>query len=205
MRNMTPIALLVAALAGPALAAAPGTPGVPDATRVEKGAYSVEPNHARVRFTVNHFGFTTYSGDFNTTSGTLDLDPAKLGDSKLDVKVSTESVYTPSDKLTGELKSADWLDSAKYPDITFKSTKVEKTSASTAKVIGDLTLHGVTKPVTLDAKFFGAGPNPFNKKLTVGFEVTGKIKRSDFGVTKYVPMIGDEVELSISAPFEKQG
>ena len=88
--------------------------------------------------------------------------------------------------------------------MTFKSTRVEKTGATTAQVTGDLTLHGVTKPVTLQARFFGFGANPFNKKPTVGFEVTGKIKRSDFGVTKYVPMIGDEVDLSISAPFEKQ-
>ena len=119
--------------------------------------------------------------------------------------VAADSVYTPSDKLTGELKSADWLDAAKFPAMTFTSTKIEKTGDTTAKVTGNLTLHGVTKPVTLDAKLFGVGPNPFNKKLTVGFEVTGTIKRSDFGVTKYVPMIGDDVDLNISAPFEKQG
>lgn len=201
MSKLLTTVLLGAVLAGPAMAQ---TPGTPDPAKVEAGTYSVEPSHARVRFSVNHFGFTNYSGDFNKTSGTLILNPAKPTESKLDVTVATDSVTTPSDKLTGELKSADWLDAGKYPDITFKSTKVEKTGATTAKVTGDLTLHGVTKPVTLSAKFFGAGPNPFNKKLTTGFEVTGKIKRSEFGVTKYVPMVGDEVDLTIEAPFEKQ-
>ena len=201
MIKSTTLVALTLALAGPALSQ---TAGVPDVAKVEKGIYGVEPSHARVRFSVNHFGFTTYSGDFNTTSGMLDLDPAKPADSRLSVTVSTGSVYAPSEKLTSELKSADWLDAAKFPDMTFKSTKIEKTSETTATVMGDLTLHGVTKPVTLDATFFGAGPNPFNKKLTIGFEVTGKIKRSDFGVTKYVPLIGDKVDLMISAPFEKQ-
>ncbi len=205
MLKYSAAAMLTVVVVGTALAEAPGTPGLPDPAKVEKGAYGVEPSHTRVRFSVNHFGFTTYSGDFNATAGSLNLDPAKPSDSKIDVTVSTDSVYTPSDKLTGELKSADWLDAGKYPQITFKSTKIEKTGATTAKVVGDLTLHGVTKPVTLDAKFYGAGPNPFNKKLTVGFEVSGKIKRSEFGVNKYLPMIGDEVDLSISAPFEKQG
>ena len=201
MFKLTTLAAMTVVLAGPALSQ---TAGVPDVAKVEKGNYGVEPSHVRVRFSVNHFGFTTYSGDFNTTSGTLNLDPAKPADSKLSVTVATNSVYTPSEKLAGELKSADWLDAAKFPDMTFTSTKIEKTGATTAKVIGDLTLHGVTKPVTLNATFFGAGPNPFNKKLTIGFEVTGKIKRSDFCVTKYVPLIGDEVDLMISAPFEKQ-
>lgn len=201
MLKFTAATVLTLALTGIALAQ---TPGLPDPAKVEKGSYGVEPNHTQVRFSVSHFGFTTYSGNFNATSGTLSLDPAKPADSKLDVSIATDSVYTPSEKLTGELKSADWLDATKFPQATFKSTKVEKTGATTAEVTGDLTLHGVTKPVTLQARFFGFGPNPFNKKPTLGFEVSGKIKRSDFGVTKYVPMIGDEIDLSISAPFEKQ-
>ena len=192
---------VVAALATPVLADAALTK---DAAKVEAGTYAVEPNHTQVGFSVSHFGFSTYKGLFQKTSGTLVLDPAKPDASKIDVTVATDSVYTPSDKLTGELKSADWLDAAKFPEITFKSTKVEKTGPESAKVTGDLTLHGVTKPVTLTAKFFGAGANPMSKKYTAGFEVTGKIKRSDFGVKTYVPVIGDEVDLSISAPFEKQ-
>lgn len=193
--------VVVAALATPVLADSAMTK---DAAQVEAGTYAVEPVHTQVSFSVNHFGFSTYSGMFQKTSGTLVLDPAKPDSSKIDVTIATDSVYTPNDKLTGELKSADWLDAAKFPDITFKSTKVEKIGTESAKVTGDLTLHGVTKPVTLTAKFFGAGANPMSKKYTAGFEVTGKIKRSEFGVKTYVPVIGDEVDLTISAPFEKQ-
>ena len=199
-KSIVPVALL-ALLAVPALAQ---TAPTKDPAKVDAGTYGVEPYHTRVMFSVNHIGFSTYYGEFQKTSGTLSLDPTKPSASQLDVTVDTGSVYTPSDKLTGELKSADWLDAGKFPSITFKSTKIEKTGTDTAKVMGELTLHGVTKPVTLTAKFNGAGMNPLDKKYTAGFEVSGKIMRSDFGVKTYVPLIGDEVDLIISAPFEKQ-
>jgi polyisoprenoid-binding protein YceI len=86
--------------------------------------------------------------------------------------------------------------------MVFKSTKVTETGKDAAKVTGDLTFHGVTKPVTLAVKFNGAGTNPLDKKYTAGFEVSGKIKRSDFGMKTYVPLIGDDVDLIISAGFE---
>ncbi len=197
---LTVAALLIAA---PALAAETGI--TTDASKVQAGTYDVEPNHTQVLFSVNHLGFTTYTGLFTKASGTLVLDPAKPDASKLDVSVDVNSVTTPSEKLTGELKSDAWLDGTKFPNITFKSTKVTKTGAESAKVTGDLTLHGVTRPETLTVKFNGAGVNPLDKKYTTGFEVTGKIKRSDFGVKTYIPLIGDEVTLTIAGAFEKQG
>jgi polyisoprenoid-binding protein YceI len=105
--------------------------------------------------------------------------------------------------LTGELKSAQWFDAAKYPTITFKSTQVTPTGKDSADVTGDLTFHGATHPVTLHVKFNAAGPHPFNKKYTVGFNAEGHLKRSEFGQTTYVPMIGDDVTLIISAEFQK--
>ena len=196
-------AATVLLFAAPALAAETGV--TTDAAKVEAGTYDVEPNHTQVLFSVNHMGFTAYTGQFTKASGTLVLDPAKPDASKLDVSVDVGSVTTPSEKLTGELKSDAWLDAGKFPAITFKSSKVVKTGADTAKVTGDLTLHGVTKTETLTVKFNGAGANPLNKKYTSGFEVSGKIKRSDFGVKTYVPLIGDEVTLTIAGAFEKQG
>ena len=187
----------------PALAAETGV--TTDATKVQAGTFEVEPSHTQVLFSVNHFGFTTYTGQFTKASGTLVLDPAKPDASKLDVTVDVGSVVTPSDKLTGELKGDAWLDAGKFPAITFKSTKVVKTGADTAKVTGDLTLHGVTRAETMTVKFNGAGPNPLSKKYTAGFEMLGKIKRSDFGVKTYVPLVGDEVTLTIAGAFEKQG
>ena len=173
--------------------------------KVEAGAYKVDPNHTQVLFGVSHFGFTTYYGSFADTAGTLDLDPAKPADSKLDVTVKTGSVSVPSAKLQDELKGNQWLDATQFPDATFKSTKVIKTGAATATVTGDFTLHGVTKPLTLQVTYVNAGPNPLSKAYTAGFEAKGKIKRTDFGVKTYAPLIGDEVELIISGAFEHQG
>ena len=202
MNKILPALAIVAAVAVPAFAQhAPAK----DPAKVESGAYAVDPNHTQVMFKVSHMGFTAYHGDFNDVSGTLNLEPKSPEKSSLDVKVATASVLTKSAKLTDELKGDQWLDAAKYPDITFKSSKVVKTGAETAKVTGDLTLHGVTQPVTLDARFIAAGTNPLSKAYTAGFEISGKIKRSDFGVKTYVPMIGDEVDLVISGAFEKQG
>lgn len=173
-------------------------------SKVQAGAYEVEPNHTQIVFGVSHFGFTTYYGQFRETSGTLTLDPAKPADSKLDVAVKIGSVSVQSPKLEGELKSDAWLDAGKFPEATFKSTKVTKTGASAATVVGDLTLHGVTKPVTLEVTYVNAGPNPLNKAYTAGFEAKGKIKRTDFGVKTYAPAIGDEVDLMISGTFVHQ-
>ena len=101
------------------------------------------------------------------------------------------------------MASDQWLDAAKYPEMVFKAEKIAPTGKNTANVTGALTLHGVTKPVTLAVKFNGAGVNVLDKKYTVGFDATGKIKRSDFGVKTYVPLIGDDLDLIISAAFER--
>ena len=170
---------------------------------VQPGAYKVEPGHTRMLFAVSHMGFTTWYGDFTGASGSLQLDAAKPADSRIEISVPTASVSTTNPTLDGELKSADWFDAARFPTITFKSRQVTVTSPGRADVLGDLTLHGVTRPVTLHARFNGAGINPLDKAYTVGFEVSGHIKRSEFGVTKYVPLIGDDVDLILSAAFEK--
>jgi polyisoprenoid-binding protein YceI len=195
---------LFAAVAFAALLPAVALAADHDPTKVPAGRYAVEPYHTRVRFDVDHMGFTNWSGDFTGAAGDLQLNPKNLAGTNLSVTVPTESVTTTNAKLDGELKSADWFDAAQFPTISFKTTKITPTGAGKADVAGELTLHGVTKPVVLKATFRGAGVNPLSKKYTVGFDAAGKIKRSDFGVTKYVPMIGDEVAIAISAAFEKQ-
>ncbi len=170
---------------------------------MQEGVYSVEPVHTRVLFSVSHMGFTTYYGEFPNVSGSLDLKPKTVGASTLDIHIPVASVSTGNAKLNGELAGDQWLDAAKYPEITFKAEKITTTGKDTANVTGDLTLHGVTKPVTLKVKFNGAGVNILDKKYTVGFDATGKIKRSDFGVKTYIPLIGDDLDLIISAAFEK--
>ena len=170
--------------------------------KVQEGAYTVEPHHTRVLFAVSHMGFTTWYGEFTQVSGNLTLTPKSVADSTFEIHIPTSTISTSNAKLDGELKSPQWLDAEKFPEIVFKAKEIERASESSAKVTGDLTLHGVTKPVTLDVTFNGAGTNPLDKKYTVGFEASGAIKRSDFGVNSYIPLIGDDVRLIISAGFE---
>jgi len=199
-RAAMPTLLLLFAATAPAAAAdlpsrAPGA--------VQAGAYTIEPRHTRVQFAVSHLGITDWYGDFTGASGSLKLDPADLAASKLEVTVPVASVSTTNATLDGELKSAAWFDAALFPAIRFVSTKIEPTAPDRANVTGDLTFHGVTRPVVLTATLNGAGADPMGKGYLVGFNAIGVIKRSDFGVKTYLPMIGDETSLRISAAFEK--
>ncbi len=174
-----------------------------DPSRIEGGAYAVEPSHTQLLFSVSHMGFSTYYGRFTNVSGSLTLDAKVPTRSKVEIRVPVSSVSTTSDKLNDELKSSAWLDAAAHPEITFKSTRVTPTGHGYALVAGNLTLHGVTRPTVLKARLIGAGINPLDKKYTVGFDLNGSVKRSEFGVKTYVPLIGDTVTLTISGVFEK--
>jgi polyisoprenoid-binding protein YceI len=193
-------ALLTALIAGPALAAGPASP---DPAAVTEGSYAVESSHTRVQFSVSHMGFSEWYGDFAGASGTLSIDPKQISASKLEISIPVASVTTTNAKLDAELKSAEWFDADKFPAIRFVATRVERTAADRANITGDLTFHGVTRPIVLDARFNGAGINPLSKAYTIGFNATTTINRSDFGVKTYVPLIGDAVTLRISTAFEQ--
>jgi polyisoprenoid-binding protein YceI len=199
-------ALLAAALATSALAQPP-RPAPPvverDPTKIQGGAYVVEPNHTRVMFAVSHMSFTTWYGQFSKVTGTLNLDTKTPSASTFDLVVPVETVSTTNTTLDEELRSKVWMDAAAYPTIEFKSGSVKPTSATTADVTGDFTFHGVTKPLTLHVKFNAAGAAPQDKAYIAGFEVTGDFKRSDWGFKTGVPMIGDDVHLIISAAFKR--
>ncbi|MCF4126276.1 YceI family protein [Methylobacterium sp. SyP6R] len=190
--------------AGLALAVPASAQATRDPAQIQAGSYVVDPNHTQALFTVNHFGFSPYTGIFSDVSGTLDLQPAKPAESKLKVSIPVKSLYAPSQHLVDSLKSDKWLDAAQFPEMTFTSTKVTPEGKDKAKVVGDLTLHGVTKPVTLEVTLVGAGANPMNKKQTVGFEAKGTLKRSDFGVKTFVPAVSDEVQLTLHGAFERK-
>lgn len=170
---------------------------------VQAGSYKVESNHTLARFTVNHFGFNDFFGVISGASGTMSLNPKSLASTKLDISLPVSAISTTNSTLDGELKSADWFDAAQYPTIRFVSEKVVQTGPRSARISGTITMHGVSKPLTLDATLGGAGVNPMDKAYTVGFSATGKLNRSDFGVTKYVPAVSDEVRLDITVAFEK--
>lgn len=195
----TKLAILALLVAAPAFAQA----GKPDATRIVAGSYAADPNHTQVAWSVNHLGFNLYNGLFAGTTGTMTLDPANPAKAAVTIQIPLDKVVTTSDALTAHLKRADFFDTAKFPVATFKSTKIV-VSGTTATIAGDLTLHGVTKPVTLDAHFVGAGNNPLSKAATVGFEATTSIKRSDYGMTFLVPGVGDQVDLRITVAFERK-
>ena len=204
-----PLPLIALAATAPLLAqSAPQVPGQVDATRVIAGTYTADPAHSLIAWEVNHFGFSDYIGLFGDVAGTLTLDPANLSTASVDVTIPVARVTTASSGLTDHLLRPG-KDGAK-PDFfgpepaeaRFVSTSVDATGPS-ATIDGNLTLNGITRPVTLAAEFTGAGNNPYNKKLTVGFSATTTIKRSDFGIDTAIPLVSDEVELEIHVAFEK--
>jgi len=163
--------------------------------------YDIDASHSEVVFGWNHFGFSNPTARFDKIEGSVLLDKADLTKSSISVSLPLESLDTRVAKLDEELKSPDFFDAAKYPTITFKSTKVEKAGENGLKITGDLTIHGVTRPVTLDAKVNKIGifeiPGVI-KAQAAGFDATTVIRRSDFGVTKYVPAVSDEIPVRIT-------
>lgn len=168
---------------------------------VKAGAYTADPAHSKVTWSVSHFGFSTYTGQFASVAATLKLDPKSLSSTTLEATINTAAVGTLNPALDTHLKSPNFLDTAKFPTAVFKATSVKPTGERTADITGDLTLHGVTKAVVIKATFNQAGVSPVNKKYTLGFAGKAVIKRSDFGIKTYVPAISDDVTLQIDAEF----
>jgi polyisoprenoid-binding protein YceI len=199
--------LNTALIAGAALAAVLGTSVVAQTAttkvpaEVKSGAYVLDPMHGRTTWTINHLGFSHYTGAFTGIKGTLQLDSANPSKSVVVVAIDPASVGTLNPALDTHLKSKDFLDVATFPTAGFKSTSVTKTGANTADIKGDLTLHGVTKPIVIKATFNQAGLRGTDKKYDVGFDGVADIKRSEFGITTYLPVLGDDVHLHIEAEF----
>lgn len=200
------LALLAAAALATPLAAQVDQPlhGTGTPADIKPGTYAVEPNHTQVTFSVSHLGISPFAGTFSHASGTMSVDPAHPEATRLSITIPVDSVQTTSSVLTGELKSADWLDAARFPTATFVSTGVRRLGPDSVAVSGNLTLHGVTRPETLVARLFGAATNPMSKKDSIGFLGRMSINRAEFGVTKYVPVVSDQTVLVINAAFEKQ-
>lgn len=194
--------LLTSIVALPSFLAAQA-PTAPES--IQNGTYKVESNHTLAQFAVNHFGFNDFFGTIPGATGSLSIDPKALSTAKLDVSLPVARISTTNAALDSELVSADWFDAATYPTIRFVSHKVEQTGPRTARITGTVTMHGVSKPLVLDASFGGAGVNPMDKAYTIGFAATGTLKRSEFGVSKYVPAVSDDVQIRITAAFEKVG
>lgn len=203
-------ALAAVAVAGTGIAQAPaGKPGAVDPARVSGGTYTADKNHTLVGWRVDHFGFNDYFGIFGDVTGTLTVDPANPAAAKVDVTIPINPTVASAglrDHLVRpgkDGKAPDFFGPGAAPARFVSRTVTVGADGRTAYIVGDLTLNGRTAPVAMQATFTGAGANPMSKAETIGFEARALLKRSQFGLTYGIPMIGDEVELDISAAFEK--
>lgn len=172
---------------------------------IPAGSYTLDKTHANIVFKISHLGFSAYIGRFNSFDATLDFNPGDPSGSKLDVKIDPKSIDTNHDGLEEHLQKADFFNVEKFPEITFKSTAIEQKDERTGTVTGELTLLGVTKPVTLDVTFNGGAFNEFAQAFTLGFSAETTLNRTDFGMTSYAPAVGETVALIIEAEFQKKG
>jgi polyisoprenoid-binding protein YceI len=206
MRRTTLFAALALAATAPNAFAMErdNTPPVP------AGAYTLDKAHSSLVFRVSHMSFSNFTGRFTSVDAKLDFDPVHLANSRIRVTIDPRSISSdnaPSGFLE-MLSGKDWLDAAKYPQMAFISKSVEVTGPNTFRIRGELTMHGVSKPVTLDASYNGGyAGHPMDPHARVGFSAHGKFKRSDFGVSIGIPApgsnmgVGDEVEVILESEF----
>ncbi|WP_162285686.1 YceI family protein [Pantoea stewartii] len=167
-------------------------------SQAETMHYKLDPQHTSVVMSWEHFGFSHPTADIPDATGSLVFDSSKPEQSRVDVTLPVTKIDSHVPALTKEFKGADYFDVAKYPSATFRSTKVIAKGDNKFDVEGNLTLKGITKPVTLHAMLNKQGEHPMVKKQAIGFDATGTIKRSDFKLDKYVPAVSDDVKLTIS-------
>ncbi|WP_151738434.1 YceI family protein [Acinetobacter junii] len=160
--------------------------------------YKIDPTHTATVFSWNHFGFSTPSANFTDIQGVIKVDNAKPSNSSVDVIIPISSVNTNVPALDKEFQEEAWFNAAKYPNITFKSTKVETKDKKHFKITGNLTVKGVTKPVVLDAVLNKQGEHPMAKVPAIGFNATTSFDRSAFGIGNYVPNVGDKITVNIT-------
>lgn len=221
MRSILPVVALLALAAcspqpaekkaeAPAAAAPTATAPKPPKADIPAGDYTLDKHHATLVFRVNHLGFSHYTAAFADFDAKLHFDQNNAAASTLEATINPKSLTLPAppEGFLTELTGPQWLNAATYPAITFKSTKVETTGPDTGKITGDLTLHGVTKPVTLDVTYNGGyAGHPMDPHARIGFSAKGTFKRSDFGIAFGVPApgttmgVGDEVQVAIEAEF----
>ncbi|MBK7848789.1 MAG: polyisoprenoid-binding protein [Zoogloea sp.] len=164
--------------------------------------YTIEGTHTFPRFEYSHFGYSTQLSRFDKTTGSITLDKAARTGS-VDVTIDTTSVNTGYPLFNQHIQGEDFFDTAKYPTITYKSTKVNFDGDKPATIEGNLTVKGITKPVTLTVTSFHCMPHPMLKKDACGANATATIKRSEFNAGKYAPYVGDDVKLTIAVEAYK--
>jgi polyisoprenoid-binding protein YceI len=171
--------------------------------RVPPGRYDIDQDHTSITFDIDHFKYTRFTMRFNRKQGELDWNDGGLDRSTASVAIDAASIDTNVPLLDKMVKSDSMLDVARYPQIRFASTRFERTGEARGTLSGDLTIRGVTQPVTLDVTFNGFAPDPLTKKDTLGFSADGHFSRAKFGLTTWYPAVGDDVHVRIQAEFVK--
>ena len=206
----TTLLLILSLVAAPDATLASDNAAVPAAAPVPQGAYEIDKAHTSLVFRVSHLGFSTYTGRFTRIDAHLDFNPADLRNARVNVSIDPRSIEAdnaPSGFLQ-TLAGKDWLDADRFAQMSFRSTAVEVTGAQTFRMRGELTLHGVTKPVTLEARYNGGyAGHPYEPRARIGFSAHGALKRSDFGISAGIPEpgttfgVGDDVEVLLESEF----
>ena len=167
-------------------------------------SWTIDPVHSSVEFSLDYMGFSTYRTGFRNLEGSLEFDPARPAAASVDASIPVASVDVTNERLMGRLMDADLLGGKDHPTITFRSTRVEALDPTHWKVTGDLTIHGVSRPVALDTRYLGQAMHPFSKKIAAGFRAETAIDRRDFGVTWNAAMdtggayLGEQVKISLA-------
>ena len=173
------------------------------ASNITPGLYELDDKHAYLSFSYSHLGLSNPQIQFANFDASLQLDGNDMSQSRVSVTIDATSVDSAVPALDDDLKGTDFFDVENHPEITFQSTAYEESSESSGRLTGDLSVRGVTKPVTLDVTINSASMNPLNRREMIGFSATGSLKRSEFGLTAYAPMASDELSLEVQLEFEK--
>lgn len=172
--------------------------------------WTIDPVHSSIEFSLDYMGFSTYRTGFRALEGSLEFDAARPAASSVNASIPVASVDVTNDRLMSRLMDLDLLGGKDHPTITFKSTRVEASEPTHWQVTGDLTIHGVARPVVLDTRYLGAAMHPFSKKMSAAFRAETTIDRRDFGVTWNAAMdtggayLGDRVRISLTILAARQ-
>lgn len=195
------ISAIVRLLSSTSLCLALGMASMPVSAKTEH--FALDPVHTRIAFQVSHAGFSNPVGTFSGSTGTLDFDEHDWTQAKLEARIAISSLDLGDSHWQKKILDRTFFDAGKFPEAHFISTRVEPTGPKSARVTGDLTLHGVTHPVTLEVTLNALGRHPLTFRRTIGFSAIGKLSRKDFGIDAWKSVVGDEVRLLIEVEGER--
>lgn len=171
---------------------------------ISPGNYRIDHTHSTILFSVNHMGFSRFIGRFNTFQASLDYDAENIKNSRLHAIIEMDSIDVNSEDFENTLRSRFWLNTEKFPRAEFKTVSATLRSENEIDFQGELTFLGITQPVELKVRVNGAAFNPFSQKYTLGFDATASFLRSDFGLDRYIPTVGDTISIDVSTEFQRE-